>query len=395
MVARLISNRLEVLRLPFRDVSFVTDSGPVMSVAQTLNVTWPSLSTPRSVRNLLAYLEFTDVVHVRGFDPLAASDETIKEQWMNLLVEWVRESRELESKFNRTVAKLCIVAKLKDFDHDLLTDEEGLKALWWDGFPSSLELRLACRIAAREEASEPHRQRWREQVIPAFVSSDFNLAEHMWDSILGSHESITKGLIEYGLKTGLSECKESALDFMKRDPNGEEDSVLRGPARRHWKLWARGGIVSTPEYGTEVHPSLLALCGRNAAIEHRLWRGQAEYLLPWLNDIRIRVCDDMTQTFGPSWPQGSPMSQTDDEIEIVRDDHRDDPRGVELGRLEFLLKNVAAFRARKVLLPIVAQSRILRNEIAHYRPVSFADVIELWKVVRSQGWSRLGSERLA
>ena len=390
MVARLISNRLEVLRLPFRDVPFETDNGPVISVAQNLNVNWPSLSTPRSVRNLLRHLGFTDVVHVRNFDPENASNGTIRKRWMEFLLEWVRERRELESRFNRSVPKLCIVAKLKDFDYTLQADEQGLKALWWHGLPSSLELRLACRIASQEEGVDEDRQRWREQVLPAFVACDVNLAEYMWDDILSSQESMTNSLIEYGLKVGLTDCMEAALDFMKRGINGTDPVVERGPARDYWRLWSRGGIVSTPEYGAEIHPSLLALLGCNSAIEHRLWRGQAEYLLPLLNDIRMRVCDDLTQAFGPSWPQDPSPPKTSYETEAVKDD----PRGVELGRLEFLLKNVPAFRARKKLLPIVSQSRMLRNEIAHYRPVSFTDVGTLWKAVRLQGWTSRGAERL-
>ena len=53
MVARLIDNRLRVKRLAVGDVSYTADQVPVLSVSDQLNISWPSPSTVRNVRNLL------------------------------------------------------------------------------------------------------------------------------------------------------------------------------------------------------------------------------------------------------------------------------------------------------------------------------------------------------
>ena len=387
MVARLINNRLEVLQLSVRNVPYAIDSGPVMSVSKTLDVDWPSPSTARNVRNLLTHLDFAHVINIRDFNTTQALDPVQRKQWTDFAVDWVRERNEVESDDYRTLGRLCLVAKLKDFDFAPPTDESGLSVLWWYGFPSSLEVRLACRIAAQVDSAEEHSSKWREQVLPALVSGDVKLTEHLWDSILGSHEDIMDSLVDYALKEGLSDCRDWVVQATNRETlYGEPLIDKQAPSRNRWELWARGGLVYTAEYGTEVHPALLAFIGHKSEVERRLWRGQAEFLLPILNEIRIRVCDDMTQTFGPKWPVSPTPPPTSYELEAVKDN----PRGAELGHIEHLLQNVVAFEEKRDLLPITSQCRTLRNEIAHYRPVSFTEFDDLWKIRKKyadKGWS--------
>ena len=55
------------------------------------------------------------------------------------------------------------------------------------------------------------------------------------------------------------------------------------------------------------------------------------------------------------------------------------PRGAEFGHIEYLLKYIPKFRDKSDLRQIVSMSRKLRNEIAHYRLVSFAYFERLWR----------------
>ena len=378
MVARLINNRLEVLQLSVRNVPYDIHSSPVMSMSKTLDVAWPSPTTTRSVRNLLTHLESYQVIHIRDFNTTHALDPAQRRQWTDLVLDWVRERNEIEISGRRASGlRLCLVAKLKDFDFAPPIEEVGLSVLWWYGFPSSLEVRLACRIADQNSIIEEHKMRWREQVLPALASGDVYLTEYLWDEILECNEDIMGRLVDYALKEGFSDCRDWPSQAVNREIlEGEAWNDTRTPSYEVWELWGRGGLFCTPEYGSEVHPALLALTGHNTDVEHRLWRGQAEFLLPILNEIRIRVCDEMTETFGPEWPINPSPPLTGYEFEAVRDN----PRGAELGHIEYLLEKVSTFEKRIELLPIVTASRTLRNEIAHYRPVSFADFDALWKI---------------
>ena len=339
MVARHINNRLEVLRESVRDVPYVNNTGPVMAISHTLNVRWPSPGTARSVRNLLTYLDFTrsQIVHIRDFNTTNSSDPVQRRQWMDLISDWVHERNEIGSNDNPTVARLCLVAKLKDFDFDPPVEELGLRVLWWYGFPSSLEMRLSCRIANEEDSAEEHRNRWREQVLPALVAGDVNLADYMWDVIFESPEDIISKLVDYAHEElEIVGCE----DRVARSVNLENPSgYQQGPPRDLWDMWASGGLVSTPEYGSEIHPALLAFRDERE-VERRLWRGQAEFLLPILNDIRIKICDDMTDRFGQEWPINPSPPQTSYELEAVEDN----PRGAELGHIEYLLLEVPRFK---------------------------------------------------
>ena len=366
MVARLINNRLEVRQLSVQNVPYAADSGPVLSVSRTLDVDWPTPSTPRSIRNLQAHLDFTQIIHIRDLNTNDALDPVQRKQWTEFAVDWVREQKQAETSEPRAMGRLCLVAKLRDFDFVPPPEELGLSVVWWYGFPSSLEMRLACRISNQSDIAEEHRRSWREQVLPALVSGDVNLAEYLWDGIFASPEDITNELVDYGLEEGISNCGvwiEYASSLATLD--GDASAGRQSPSRDLLDLWANGGLVSTPEYGSELHPALLAYTGDLTEVEHRLWRGQAEFLLPILNEIRIGVCDDMTARYGPEWPICPSPPRTSYELEAVKDN----PRGAEFGHIEHLLLEVSAFEEKRELLPIVSQGRTLRNELRTIGPL--------------------------
>ena len=97
-----------------------------------------------------------------------------------------------------------------------------------------------------------------------------------------------------------------------------------------------------------------------------------------LNGVRINVCDEMTRAFGEDWPINPLRPRTNYELEAVEDN----PRGAEFGHIEYLLRNIPDFRIKSDLLDLVSLSRNLRNEIAHYRPVNFADFERIWKEMK-------------
>ena len=368
MVARLINNRLDVFRIQYKNVPYSSDNLPAIWLSDQLNVRWPSPSTSKNIRNLLLCGGLPELIHVHDFNTGEADDKLKRERWLSLIHEWVRESGETQERRYGPSSRLCLVAKLKDFDFQPPEDKPGLSVHWWWGFPSSLEMRLACRISNQEETSHEAANKWREQVLPALVGSDMKLAEHLWNDVLDSAETIIHSLREYARLEGFSVADGGELCELKGPP-----STVRPPCSM-WKQWSKGAIVFTNEYGAEYHPALLANCGLVRDIERRLWRGQAEFLLPILNEIRIAVCDELTQTFGADWPTNPYRPQTDYELEAVEDD----PRGAEFGHIENLLKYIPKFRNKTKLLGMVSQGRMLRNEIAHYRPVSFREFDELW-----------------
>ena len=369
MVARIIDNRLGVQRLTVGDVWYTADQVPVLSLSDQLNISWPSPSTVRNVRNLLQCEGLPSLIHIREFSTSNSVHPMERARWLALAHDWASERRQLESQGIGNMPQLCFIGKLRDFDFDPPRPESGLAIHWWWGLPSSLEMRLACRIANEEEGADETRSRWREQVLPALVSNDWTLADYLWDDIFKSKGDVVRSLVEYARMEDLASY--SVSDMLDIDV---PTSALI-PPRSLWRLWASGHIAFTPEYGAEHHAAALASVARLTDIEYRLWRGQSEFLLPILNEIRINICDHLTATFGKDWPTNPYAPEESYELEAVSND----PRGAGFGFIEHLLKYIPKFKEKRGLLPILSKSRLIRNEIAHYRAVSFGEFSELWK----------------
>ena len=369
MVASLIANRFDVLQFPWKNVQYDGEHFPAIAISDQLRINWPSPYTVKNIPKLLGCEDLPELIHISEFNTRNTGNLAARQRWLGLIQEWVEGSRITSRQGVRTTPRLCLVAKLSDFDFNPPAEQDRLSIHWWWGFPSSLEMRLACRFGSQSVATDEAVNRWREQVLPAISGTDFDLAEHLWDTILESAEEIVRKLIEFAHINGLA---------LPPEQQSHEFNISRSaefPPSSIWELWAGGRISFTPEFGAEHHPASLAHCGRKVDIEQRLWRGQSELLLPILNYIRIRICDSLTKAFGEDWPINPHRPQTEYEIEAVKDD----PRGAEFGHIEYLLKNIPKFKDKSDLLQFVSLSRTLRNEIAHYRLVSFTDFERLWR----------------
>lgn len=374
MVGRIIRNRAEVLGLSIVALFDPPEKPPVMLSAEAMSADWPTSRTRRTVTNLLQIHSLPDVLYVHR---IASSDFRAKQQWRTFIEDWAQEARNLRERGVRGVPSLCVVAKLRDFDFELPNSITGLSTFWWWGFPSVLEMKLACRIASyRTESESLAEQRWRENVIPSLIAGDVQLGERIWDVVTKDVASLTQELVGYWESLDHPELVESVDEvFELINAENYAPSASRQLPRNLRRLWAGGGLTYTPEYGIEVHPALLAYKGRQLDIEHILWRGQSEFLLPMVNDIRLRVCQDMTAAYGHDWPTKWRLPGNEYEIEEVRRD----PLGTELGHLDQLLRHEGRYSDghelddKRHLSNLILHAKNIRNQIAHYNSVAYED----------------------
>ena len=373
MVGRLIRNRIGDMGLSISRLFEPGDLNPVTASAGAMNISWPSQRTLRNVQNLLHCEGLPDVFYVHRVGRTR--------EWTGFIEGWAEEYQVLRNSGNHSVPLLCVIGKLRDFDFSLPVPAPGLSFHWWEGFPSTLEMRLACRIASAQYGDDdiPTAQ-WREYVLPGLVGSDVQLAEHMWEQVLGSTDQVINGLVDYweslehsDVAWSIDDVVESVTEARGAYKIGQEPPEnLRG-------LWASGGLVYTPEYGLEVHPALLAKSNRRATVGHMLWRGQSELILPLVNEVRLKVCQELTTTFGSDWPvRWVPPSNEQEEEEARRF-----PLGTELRHVNYLLRSLGMRNPRhdlyekRSLGDLVLQARNLRNEVAHYNPVPLRDFMGL------------------
>ena len=190
MVGRLVRNRIDTLKLAASMIFDPGEASPVSASSSAMNATWPSPRTLRTVHNLLRCEDLPDILYVHRIGPRLG--------WVEFIESWAREYRRLRNSINSAIPFLCVIAKLKDLDFVLPEPTPGLTFHWWWGFPSMLEVRLSCRIASEQFGGDnPATSRWREYVLPGLVGGDVQLAEHMWDSVLGDTDQAMMGLSEY------------------------------------------------------------------------------------------------------------------------------------------------------------------------------------------------------
>ena len=372
MVGRLIRNHAEASNLEVRSLFGRGNDNPVMAAANAMNVDWPSPRTLRTVENLLVCGNLPDILYVHRI----GSART----WSDFVVSWAAAYRCLHDSGAANLPTLCVIAKLRDFDFDLPQGDPNISVLWWWGFPSSLEIRLACRIAGDRHADdETTAVKWREYVLPALVGNDVQLAEHMWDLVSRGAETSVENLTEYWnqledvkVRHPIDECVGTV------NANRATLDIGQGPPDALWHLWSVGAVVYTPEYGLELHPAFLAFAGRRTTVHHMVWRGQSELLLPLVNEIRLAICQDFTASFGNRWPVKWIPPRSEHELQEVNRS----PLSAEIGHINYLLINLAHnprhdLYPKRVFGKLTAKAMHVRNEIAHYDPVSYGDYVEL------------------
>ena len=373
MVGRLVRNRLDSLRFDVSILFHPGEASPVSASANAMNAAWPSPRTLRTVQNLLRCENLPDLFYVHRIGSKSA--------WTEFIESWAREYSALRASGNAAIPFLCVIAKLKDFDFALPEPVPGLSFHWWLGFPSMLELRLACRLASEQHSDDdPAAARWREYVIPSLAGSDVQLAEYMWDSVLGDTDHVIDSLTQYWESLERSEGSNSLDEAMEAvESQGEAYTHGQKLSQHLHRLWADGGLIYTKEYGLEVHPGLLAYRDQRASVENMLWRGQSELLLPIVNEIRFKVCRDFTATYGVDWPfkWARPSHSYDTE------DSSDLHLGAELGHINYLLQNIRMgdynhdLSKKRFLSNLVREAKALRNQIAHNNPISYQEYASL------------------
>ena len=96
-------------------------------------------------------------------------------------------------------------------------------------------------------------------------------------------------------------------------------------------------------------------------------------MLPFLDQVRLRLCDHLTDRYGADWPvRWLPPLSVDDEEAAVRN-----PQSCQWGHLDTLLRECASLAGEKACQRVASAARPLRNRLAHYVPVNATDYARL------------------
>lgn len=344
-------------------------SAPLPALVKLVSFDWPERAMPHTLTTFLEHADLPDVIHVSDLDRVS---EDVRGTWLRFLAQWAAaiHARVGEGK---PAPALCLVAGAASVLNSLPESNVFLAIHWWGGFPSTLETHLLCRLEGEGQPWDAA-ARWREHLLASLAGSDLQLIQALWDGLHLTPEAMGHQLELFAMERGWT----PAL-LREWGANDLIDRPIMLQARRNWtpppplqRLWSNGAISATLERGLELHSAAVAALGRDDQIRHRLWRGQAELLLPLIDHSRLMLCNLLTSTYGSGWPVRwrLPDSQKE-EAEVRRD-----PLACGWGHIEYLLKQ-GYLRPFAAWLSLATRARYIRNELAHYRPVSFTDYEQL------------------
>ena len=360
---------LEPLHLHIHEV-YIPDldaDAPAAALAVALGITWRSSTMPRTVENLLKHTNLPEVLILDGFDELNTNDRI---QWLHFIVQWAQvcQGKHFGGHVgSETPPALCLIAKASKIPHPPPRTNVLLTMRIWWGIPTTLEMQMLCQLAAEEDSSPLNR--WKEYTIPAIVGSDLQLADYLWVAEYHNSLQLAEELRRYAQKRGWD--KTGMQDWPTHALPQDTKSWLDGwPfSRSLYNAWAEGTVHWTPEYGLERHSGVLALLNQQEALDHRLWRGQARFLLSEIDKIRLAMCAHLNRCYGHDWPYKWKEPETDLELKNVIVT----PFACQWGHLKYLLRNRQELNKERRWVSLVNRSWYIRSQLAHYRPITLND----------------------
>ena len=354
-IAGRVQEQLRHREMRYHPVSTRPTDDVVSHLATTLNVQWESKRTSRTLRNLMQADNLPRILYLSGLERHNPAEMT---NWLATLSKWGDRADQLLD--NGIDAPSLLTILPASYAPYVPKPTGQLKTHWWWTFPSALEMQLLCRMRT-DTGSDP----WQNTLLPPLVGSDVRLLKHLYHR-LGEITDLSNVLNEYAVEQGWTPEQLWELDAVARVQNASTTALNRAPAEDIRDLWALGLVCWTPEYQLEAHTAALALLGNKSEIDHRIWRGQAQLLLPQIDYLRLHVCGLLTARFGDDWPYRWQEPITEEEQDAVRET----PYAIQLGHLSVLLRYREELRAFSEWGGVVEHARRLRNKIAHYQTIT-------------------------
>lgn len=306
-----------------------------------------------------------DITILRNLADLAANEQ---EQWCQFAAQWSRTAHGTSS------TSALLIPATQELKGRVELDVRLQVRRFWQ-YVSEAELRL---LALPRIGTQRVDTLWGEFVYASVAAGDPFLLDALVDALPGDLPSLQSTLEAYGESCGWTRSsliQANAERLCDLPYAARIRSRADVPSEFH-ALWHMGAVVASHENGLELHSAAAALLGRNDTVQHRIWRGQVQHLLPMLDSVRQAISHYLTRYQGPEWISlaraqhpldihGSPtrpMSEFNHLYNVLQSPHLRIPRRAELNER-------------------VRQLRDWRNELAHYQPLTRTETTHLYETV--------------
>lgn len=372
----LLRSELGIRAADIRDLFLAeSDQLPLSTLAMAFVLPENTAINQLTIDTLLANAEgegnLPDILYLDQFDALSPEQ---RELWVTFIEHWAHAMRRRANQGQKPIA-LCAIGHATTATSHLPLNSQMIEIHSWWGVPSIIETRLLCRS---QTTAGDCRGVWREHVLPPITGGDVELMAFLWDAITDDWATMTNHLLEYGESRGWNATKlrEWGAESVCAYRNQHEPFVPPHQKPELQPLWAHGAIQWTTEYGIELNIAALVHLGRKDIVCYRVWRGQVQYVLPFVNSLRLAACDRLAEVYGARWPEN--LVAPDDEGQYTA--LLDDPSSCEFVHLKTILASRdkhANWNNWKILID---RAMTIRNELAHYRPITYAAFEEVWNL---------------
>lgn len=295
------------------------------------------LVPPEDWMDLIQRPDWPEALRIRGMERLSMHEQI---RWIQLITCWAEARKRMTSSPPGPRSLWAVIPATLPPDH-IPSNDIFLQVHRWWGFPSNLEIRWLCREHGFLDMAEAL---WAEHVSAGLAGSDPSLALQLRDVVFDPLENLYQHLVEIAVKRGWTaeECREW-LEQIGADALPVFMETIPDPL---YPIWARGALLWTPEYGLELHPAVLAQAGDFSNLQRRLVRAQATLIWPVLVEIHKILVNKLG----------------------ISENHE--------GHMEW--KSLSDQVRGTSLEAEINRARLIRNMIAHLRPISWPEFHFLW-----------------
>lgn len=285
-------------------------------------------------------------------------------RWFEFLQAWAESAGE-SGALGQYRPLFCTVVNSPELVCQLPPSDLRLSVRWLVSIVSPIDVSLLCRLNENSEEDQAT-EAWREALLPSLAGTDLELAEWLWPLTAEPEEKVIEELRRFRCRRRWSDA---ALAEAAKAPAGAWSGRFVELCPTVRALWIDGLVQVSRERGLELSSAVLASLDRLDELRHRFWRAETALVMPLVNELRLRVCAHLTETYGPGWPSRWIRPEGENDLLAVAGN----PSKSQLGHIEVLLERCRALARERSWLPMVRHARDVRNTLAHYETITLAD----------------------
>ena len=342
------------------------EQSPVVNLSEALAINWVDKNAPRTVQNLIKNGGMPEIILLRTF-----MDATLEHQ-----ANWVRclfDFNEIRLKNRVECPAFCVVARAMDKAVTSLASGPGFSTYYWYDF---------CSLAEAESFYQQEMEGrnlaetvWKASLLASLAGEKYGLAENLDDVILKGVSPVLERLTDIAREFGWEDedlRRQGIEQFLNRHCYISLDKLKLDNNIR--QLWALGLMDFSREFGWEISSWVLGALGLRKELKHRIWRAQVKVVMPIINQLRLRIIQTLVRGYGSEWLAWDiPLTKKDNGCNKSYD-----PFDAELFFLWNILRShKKELRKEQIFLPSLRQAHLLRNKLAHYETIEFAEYQDL------------------